>query len=399
MPDNTGDTTVEFSSLYYGVQPGVLYIPRLGSRADHHTGFPQPHSSICVLLSIACQPNHIADMRLRSQMLHVFLAMLLVITSIAEASRKRKKDGNGDQSKKRKLTPSSTLIDSSGFGGEVPIQRHSGPRLGLDEARGDKTNVGEASSIVEGSRWDIVPFSGPKSVTSSGDVLKDEFVRAVDGEGLGWLNTNWERWEERRDLLDYMVTMSVVVTIWVIQNVKSAKRPVLAALFGKEEGIINGVLKKVGYNDDDLCDLTEYRPELAGLPKKFFNVLDRMEEPEMQEKAVQAGIFNLIKTGKHNSVVPLIDAWKRVFKSEILKDMAIQWAFYKGAEKGHQDIVEEYQEHPSDHITEIWSWIECILEQGQPKSSLSLLLEQARRSLMRARKEHAYGWYEVLSGH
>ena len=40
-------------------------------------------------------------------------------------------------------------------------------------------------------------------------------------------------------------------------------------------------------------------------------------------------------------VVPLVNALgKRTFKSESLKDAAIQKAFYEGAERGNQDIVE-----------------------------------------------------------
>ena len=36
MLGNTGDTIIEYSFLYHGVEPGVLYIPRWGSKADHH---------------------------------------------------------------------------------------------------------------------------------------------------------------------------------------------------------------------------------------------------------------------------------------------------------------------------------------------------------------------------
>ena len=33
--------------------------------------------------------------------------------------------------------------------------------------------------------------------------------------------------------------------------------------------------------------LTDYRPELAGSPEKFFRVLDKIKDPENQEMAVR----------------------------------------------------------------------------------------------------------------
>ena len=49
---------------------------------------------------------------------------------------------------------------------------------------------------------------------------------------------------------------------------------------------------------DDLGSLTNYRPELAGSPEKFFRVLDKIKEPERQEEAVRWGVENLFKAGK-----------------------------------------------------------------------------------------------------
>ena len=63
---------------------------------------------------------------------------------------------------------------------------------------------------------------------------------------------------------------------------------VLAALFDKgEEEMIDGVLGRINYNNDDLYYLTNYRPELAGSPEKFFRVLDKIKEPRNQERAVR----------------------------------------------------------------------------------------------------------------
>ena len=38
---------------------------------------------------------------------------------------------------------------------------------------------------------------------------------------------------------------------------------------------------------------------------------------------------------------------KRTFKSDSLKEVAIQRAFYEGAKWGNQDIVDAYYEHPA----------------------------------------------------
>ena len=51
--------------------------------------------------------------------------------------------------------------------------------------------------------------------------------------------------------------------------------------------MIDGVLEKIKYDDFDLRNLTNYRPELAGSPEKFFRILDKIEEPESQERAVR----------------------------------------------------------------------------------------------------------------
>ena len=62
---------------------------------------------------------------------------------------------------------------------------------------------------------------------------------------------------------------------------RDAKGRVLAALFDKgEEGMIDDVLGGIEYIDYDLCNLTDYRPELAGSPEKFFRVLDKIKDPE-----------------------------------------------------------------------------------------------------------------------
>ena len=87
-------------------------------------------------------------------------------------------------------------------------------------------------------------------------------------------------WRDRKDLLDDVIAKGADFAVKLIQNVGGAKRRVLAALFDKGEGMIDGVLGRIEYDDEDLRYLTYYRPELAGSPEKFFRVLDKIEEPE-----------------------------------------------------------------------------------------------------------------------
>ena len=47
--------------------------------------------------------------------------------------------------------------------------------------------------------------------------------------------------------------------------------------------MIDEVLGRIKYGDDDLRNLTYYRTELAGSPEKFFRILDKIKDPRMQE--------------------------------------------------------------------------------------------------------------------
>ena len=160
----------------------------------------------------------VTDMRLRSKLFYVFLAVLLVAASIVEASKKRKRDEGGKKSKKQKLVPSTIPIDTLGSDGGVPIQGNFGSGLGSERTSEENASVGEASSTVEGGRFDIVSVAAFGSGTERDDTLGKEFRKAVDGRNFGWLNANWERLWDRRDLLDDVITKGVDVTVWLIQS-------------------------------------------------------------------------------------------------------------------------------------------------------------------------------------
>ena len=169
----------------------------------------------------------------------------------------------------------------------------------------------------------------------------------------------------------------------------------LAALFDKGEGIIDEVLDKVEYSGSNLHSLTYYRRELADSPEKFFRVLDKIEKPILQERAVCLGVSNLFKAGKHDLVVPLVNALgKRTFKSNILKDEAIWMAFRGGARRGNRDIVKLYCKHPAVTSEEYtiglsWSW-----NDDKPNQVFRFLVERADQGdLAIAKGKYAYWRY------
>ena len=113
--------------------------------------------------------------------------------------------------------------------------------------------------------------------------------------------------------------------------------------------------------------LTDYRPELAESHDNFFKVIDKINDPENQELAVEWGVNNLFEAEKHDSVIPLINALeKRTFKSKNLKDVAIRWAFDEGAQRGIKDIVEKFHEHPA--ITS-WKYAEGLIDSWEHDNS------------------------------
>ena len=134
-------------------------------------------------------------MRLRSQLFYVFLAVLLIVASIVEASKKR------NLHKKRSNIPvlSILLFDHSsvGPGREIPVRHHSGPKPRNWRKQGTTRQVLEkASSTVEGSISGVVSSAVSGGGTKSrDDTMGVAFKEAVDGGNFGWLGTNWRRWD------------------------------------------------------------------------------------------------------------------------------------------------------------------------------------------------------------
>ena len=106
--------------------------------------------------------------------------------------------------------------------------------------------IGNALETAGSADSEIVAFAAPESGAESDDAFGKEFREAVDRGDFGWLKANLEGWKERKDLLEDVIARGADVTVWFIQNVGSAKRRVLAALFDKgEEGMIDDVLGRI----------------------------------------------------------------------------------------------------------------------------------------------------------
>jgi hypothetical protein len=230
-----------------------------------------------------------------------------------------------------------------------------------------------------------------KCVIASERDVNEDVVKALEQPGFEGIKNDWRKWKDRKDLFDYVVTKSVVFITGFINQVEDAKTRTLAALFIERSDEVDQVLEKIEYNDYDLWNLTDYRPELAESHEKFFMVIDLIKKPEDQEEAVKSGVINLFIVEKHDSVIPLINALeKRQFDGRNLQDAAILQAFYSGAYRGINEMVEEFHEHHA--ITSekyayrlIESW-----ENAKSKTFQFLLAHADQGDLEKAKKDDKY---------
>ena len=257
-------------------------------------------------------------------------------------------------------------------------------------ASGDGMGAGFKEAVDEED------FGWLKCVAASGDAVGVRFKEALDKENVEWLHVNWWAWKERKDLFDYVIRKGADFAVKLIQMAEFAKGRVLAALFDKgEKGVIDGVLKKINCRDSDLYDLTNYRSELAGSPEKFFRILDKIKGSWNQERAVRRGVSILFEAGKHDLVVPLVNALgKRTFKGKSLKNAAIQEAFEDGVRKGNQDIVGTYCEHPAVTAKKYAAGLRASWKDGEPNQLFPFLLGHADQGdLEKTKEEYVYSKY------
>ena len=290
--------------------------------------------------------------------------MLLAIASIVKASKARQSH--------KKPTPPTTLYDTSvGAGREIPVQPASGSRPESEMAK-DKASIGESVCA-------LVPFAVPESGTSSVDTIGDDFRRAVDEGDFTWLRRNCDSFLKREDLFDHVITKGVAVIANFISDVYYAKERVLAALFvNGTQKTIDGVFDKIICKDAELENLIQYRRELTTSHEKLVSILDKIVRWDYQKRAVRCIVGELLRIGDHGRVISLVNALgKKASNGESLQDVAIQVAFFEGARKGTQSIVELYCNHPAITSKEYAGGLHLSWNTGKPSQVFQFLFGQA----------------------
>src|SRR3984957_12432915 len=251
-------------------------------------------------------------MRIQCKLLSLFLLGLVLISSIVEGSRKKK----NKKKKSKKLKgigkhppPSSTLLDDSAVAEHEPLI----PPAPIIPDSSFHHSIGTSSSSASS-------LSSP-----SENNVEEDVIEAVEENGFVSIKRDWCKWQDRKDLFDYVVTKSVEFIIGFINQVRDLTRPTLAALFIKRCDEVDEVLKKIEYDDNDLIYLTDHRPELAEPPYILFKAIDKIKDPENQEEAARWGVSMLFKVKNHDSIIPLINALEnKQLNGRKLNDVAIQ---------------------------------------------------------------------------
>src|SRR3984957_13114384 len=238
-------------------------------------------------------------MRIQCNLLSFFLLGLVVTISIAEASggkRHKKKKGKKVKRKGNHYPPSSILLDDSAAAEhEVLVPQVSTGQSGREkhEDNGSVPKTSDLSSLQVSTTSDLSflnlslgtgsvfplpiqesespkrndgkrnmddihssssPFSSSLSSASERNV-KQDVIKAFGEDRFASIKENWGKWQYRKDLFDYVVTNSADSIARFINQVVYAKRFTLAALFVKRLDIVDDVLKKINYDDDDLVQL------------------------------------------------------------------------------------------------------------------------------------------------
>ena len=141
---------------------------------------------------------------------------------------------------------------------------------------------------------------------------------------------NWRLMEEG---LTYMVeTKSPAFIITFIKNAAYVRLRTLPVLLSKgSKATIEKVIKEGNFSQAELVNAARYI-ELACSPKRFVDLLGRIETLDSQEMAITVGICELFWEKRADCIDPLLTALEdSKFLSKDLKDFAVQIAFVAGA--------------------------------------------------------------------
>ena len=194
-----------------------------------------------------------------------------------------------------------------------------------------------------------------KCVIASEIGVKEDVIEALSEserqKGFEDIKRYWEKWwRKRNDLFDYVVMKSFEFIVEFINQVEVAKRCTLAALFVKSPDKIDKVLEKIKYDENDLKAAVMFELKLVEPEshETFLKIVGMINTPEVQKLVISEGVGTLFHHGKHDSVIPLINALGEKFKDgNYLENAAIQRTFYEGALRGIKYFVEEFHEHPA----------------------------------------------------
>ena len=147
-----------------------------------------------------------------------------------------------------------------------------------------------------------------KCITASESGVAQDVIDALSEsekqKGFESIKRNfWEKWQHRDELFDEVVARgSEFIINFINQDPYSGEWTgrTLAALFIKNPDAVDAVFKVFKRNDQHLPELIRYRSDLAELPDKFFNVIGRIENSEIQKEAVGLGIDVLLYAGKYD---------------------------------------------------------------------------------------------------
>ena len=220
-----------------------------------------------------------------------------------------------------------------------------------------------------------------KCVIASADDVASDVIKVVDRKKFEEIRRSWEHWRDRKDLFNYVVTKRIDFIVEFIQQIYDSKRRILEALFDKRPGLVDGVLKRITYEDDDLVFLARDRPELARSLEKFFNILGKMKHLAGQELAIYWCLRSLFDDRKYSLVIRLIHALEMRFRSQTLNDAAVRSAFDISAMRGTRYFVNKFYGHPAVTHKTYADALEKSWDYGKPDANFEFLLSQLMKAI------------------
>ena len=114
-----------------------------------------------------------------------------------------------------------------------------------------------------------------KCVIASADDVASDVIKVVDRKKFEEIRRGWEHWRGRKDLFNYVITKSIDFIVEFIRQIYDSKRRILEALFDKKPELVDEVLQRITYDDDDLLFWQVTDPGCHAHSKSFSTSLVR----------------------------------------------------------------------------------------------------------------------------